>query len=178
MCPLARGHIRSMFTDRTPLNSPMSLALRISRIFGVAVALWLFWHLSSYLFSWQHNYGVDTYFLRQVVLPTIPYLALLLLLLLPFSRIRRSSVWLCLFVAVVLLSLWWFIPAAYQPIAHPTIHVEKPPGTPEGVVPNRVIIKHSYERLRLTGVLSAFLLTQILAIWYARKPISNSTNVA
>jgi len=71
-----------------------------------------------------------------------------------------------LFIALVLFSLVWFAPAAYQIVSTPVFHVEKPPG--EGVAP-KIILTRSYDDMRDVGLIAGLVLTQILAIWYRRR---------
>jgi hypothetical protein len=102
----------------------------------------------------------------QVLLVDLPYLLLLLLLLVPFSRIQSQRIWGVLTVALAALSLWWFVPAVYRSVRWPPFHAEVPPG--EGV-PQKIIIVHEYWELGLVCLIFAFLLTQVAAICYQRR---------
>ena len=145
----------------------MRILLTTTRVLGVALASCFLLFTSTMFIANLRDYGFTGHFVGSYFLPVyLPYFALLILLLLPFTRIRNVSVWRGLFVAMIVLALVWLIPVAYRSIAHPTVHVTKPPG--EGV-PDHILITHSYDELHTVLLILAFLVTQILAIWFLRQ---------
>ncbi len=154
----------------------MKPILSATRIIGGAIALCLLVLLCALLFESIHNVGFTLDFFWGQILPVyVPYFALLILLLLPFSRIRRSSVWVTLFAGIVLLLLVWLVPSVLRAISSPSVVVTVPPG--DGVAP-KILITHSYAELRSIGLILAFLLTQILAIWFTRPRPATLSDVA
>jgi len=145
----------------------MVLLLKLTRFLGlgfaICVSFWLLWMLRVGL----RNFGFTSHFAWHQLLPVyLPYFVLLLLLAVPFSRIKDLRVWKTLLCAMFALTLWWFVPIAYRAAVHPRVHVEKPPG--DGIAPH-ILIRHSYEELLWTTVVFGFLSMQVFAIYWQRR---------
>ena len=167
-----------MALQPTPLRCPMkpsflvSLILTAVRAVGVVLALRILHILYNALRFAGSNYQWSKYFLWHQILPGyVPQFILLILLLLPFSRIRSPLLWRGLLLAVVSLSLLWFVPEIPVAFVPHLTYLGPAPRHEREDVPQKIIIARSYRHnsaLPVVTAIAGFLLTQIGAIWYTR----------
>ena len=154
----------------------VSFILTAVRAVGVVLTLRILLCLYSALQFAGGNYQWSRYFLwHQILAAYVPQFVLLLLLLLPFSRIRSPLLWRGLLLAVVALSLLWFVPEIPVAFVPHFTYLGPAPGHESEAVPQKIIIARSYRHngaLPIVSAIAGFLLTQIGTIWYTRHRLA------
>jgi hypothetical protein len=126
----------------------MPLVIRATRILGALVGLFILFLLVTMFWGNLHDFGFAKYvFLKQFLPAFLARIALMILILTPFSRIQSAYLWRFFFIAMVILSLVWFVPELVN-----------------------IIFNSSYGKICEVLLFAGFLLTQMLAIWLTRYP--------